>query len=205
MQREPIVAGMFYPAEPDRCAAELAHYLEDARKAVPEEARFAGLVPHAGWSYSAPTAAKTFTALARSGSPASLVILGAVHTWGVTRAAIYPRGSWATPLGSVQVDQALAEEIVRQAEGLVVDNPRAHAQEHSIEVQLPFVRHLFPEAAIVPLMVPPTDDAPAVGEAVARAVQRSGARAYILGSSDLTHYGPRYGFAPGPVPRGAKP
>ncbi len=203
MRREPIVAGMFYPAEPERCRAELARYLEDARKAVPEGRYFAGLVPHAGWSYSGPTAARTFAALAASGTPDTLVILGAVHVWGVTRAAVFPGGTWVTPLGALQVDQALADRIVAEAGGLVVEDPHAHTQEHSIEVQLPFVRYLFPQATIVPLMVPPSKDAIDVGAAVARAVRLHGGSAYILGSSDLTHYGPRYGFAPRGMGAGA--
>ena len=203
MRREPVVAGMFYPAEPERCEAELARLLDSSRRTVPEGRYFAGLVPHAGWTFSGPTAAKTFAALAASGTPDSLVILGAVHVWGVTRAALFPSGSWVTPLGPVQVDQALAERIRAEGGGLIVDNARAHAEEHSIEVQLPFVRYLFPQAAIVPLMVPPSQDAAAVGEAVARAVRPRGGAVYILGSSDLTHYGPRYGFAPRGIGPGA--
>ena len=196
MQREPIVAGMFYPADPNRVRAEVAGMLEAARETAPADGYFAGLVPHAGWAYSGPTAAQTFAALAASGTPQTLVVLGAVHSWGVTRPSLYPRGAWDTPLGPLPVDEALAASIVREAGGLVVESARAHGEEHSIEVQLPFVRYLWPEARVVPLMVPPTDDAVAVGQAIARAAQPHGRDVYLLGSSDLTHYGPRYGFAP---------
>lgn len=196
MQREPVVAGMFYPVDPDRCAAEVAHLLQEARRAAPEAGFFAGLVPHAGWAYSGSVAAKTFAALAESGTPRTVVIFGAVHAWGVGRPSIYARGSWNTPLGALEVDEALAADILRQGQGKIVDNPRAHSEEHSIEVQLPFVRYLFPEAAIVPLAVPPTEDATTVGAAVARAAEPRRTEVFILGSTDLTHYGPRYGFAP---------
>ncbi len=201
MQREPVVAGMFYPAEPERCRAEAEAYLQEARQAVPPDRFFAGLVPHAGWTYSGEVAARTFAALAESGTPATLVILGAVHSWGVAGPSIYARGSWATPLGALEVDQPLAEAILREAGGLVSDNPGAHSEEHSIEVQLPFVKYLFPDARIVPLMVPPAPDSVQVGEAVARAVRPRGREVFLVGSTDLTHYGPRYGFAP----RGAGP
>jgi len=196
MQREPVVAGMFYPANPAHARAEIARMLEAARQVVPANGFFAGLVPHAGWAYSGPTAARTFAALAGSGSPRTLVIFGAVHTWGVGRPALYGRGTWETPLGSLQVDHALAEAILREAGSDVTENERAHSEEHSIEVQLPFIKYLWPDATIVPLVVPPERQAPAVGEAVARAVQAQGGRVFLLGSSDLTHYGPRYGFAP---------
>lgn len=196
MRREPVVAGMFYPAEPGRCRAEVAHLLDAARPSVPSDGFFAGLVPHAGWSYSGLVAARTFAALAQSGTPRSVVIFGAVHTWGARQPSLYARGTWDTPLGPLPVDEALAEEILRLAEGQVVDNPGAHSDEHSIEVELPFLKHLFPEASIVPLMVPPDEDATTVGEIVARAIGQRGREVYLLGSSDLTHYGPRYGFAP---------
>jgi AmmeMemoRadiSam system protein B len=196
MQRTPVVAGMFYPAEPNRCRAELARFLQEGQRAVPEGEFVAGLVPHAGWAYSGPVAAKTFAALAQSGTPAIVVVLGAVHSWGVGRPSIYAHGSWETPLGALPVDEALATEIVRQGDGEIGDNPHAHVQEHSIEVQLPFVKYLFPEASIVPLMVPPTERSAAVGEAIGRAVQSRQEKVYVVGSSDLTHYGPRYGFAP---------
>jgi AmmeMemoRadiSam system protein B len=196
MRREPVVAGMFYPAQRERCEAEVACLLHQARKAAPEGRFFAGLVPHAGWTYSGPTAAKTFAALAQSGAPATLVLFGAVHSWGVNRASLFPRGSWGTPLGDLEVDQPLAEEILRQANQEISDNPGAHLEEHSIEVQLPFVKHLFPEARIVPLMVPPVRHPAGVGEIVARAVQPRREEVFLLGSTDLTHYGPRYGFAP---------
>lgn len=196
MERKPVVADMFYPADPARCRAEVARLLQGAQEGLPEGRFFAGLVPHAGWAYSGPVAARTLAALAQSGTPATVVILGAVHSWSVGRPSIYAHGSWATPLGALAVDEALATEIVRQGDGEIVDNAHAHSQEHSIEVQLPFIRYLFPEATIVPLMVPPTERSVGVGEAVARAMQAQQGQVYLLGSTDLTHYGPRYGFAP---------
>ncbi len=196
MQRQPVVAGMFYPADLARARAELTGMLQAARKAVPAGHFFAGLVPHAGWAYSGPTAAKTFAALAASGTPQAVVIFGAVHTWAARRPALYARGEWDTPVGPLPVDEALAAAIMQQAGDEIVESEHAHEEEHSIEVQLPFVRYLWPEAAIVPLMVPPAAGAGAVGEAVARAVRPRQGKVFLVGSTDLTHYGPRYGFAP---------
>ncbi len=196
MQREPVVAGMFYPASAQEAEAQIARYVQEARKAMPEGTFFAGLVPHAGWIYSGAIAVETLVTLRESGTPATVVILGAVHSWGVGRPALYGQGMWETPLGDLEVDGALASEIVEQAAGEVEDNPYAHSQEHSIEVQLPFIKYLFPEAKIVPLMVPPTERSVALGEAIARAVKPRQGDVYLVGSTDLTHYGPRYGFAP---------
>ncbi|HOG48192.1 MAG TPA: AmmeMemoRadiSam system protein B [Anaerolineae bacterium] len=201
MQREPVVAGMFYPANPERARAEVAEMLQAAQASLPAGRFVAGLVPHAGWAYSGPTAARAFAALAAGGAPQTVVFFGAVHAWGVRRPALYARGAWHTPLGPLPVDEAMAAEILREAGGEVAASEQAHSEEHSIEVQLPFVAYLWPKAAIVPLMVPPSAGAAAVGEAVARAVQPRGHAVYLVGSSDLTHYGPNYGI----VPRGAGP
>jgi len=196
MRREPIVAGMFYPADPDRCRAEVERMLQEARRELPTGHFFAGLVPHAGWAYSGATAARTFAALAASATPSAVVLLGAVHHWGIRQASIYARGSWETPLGSVAIEEELAAAILEEGKGLIAEDPHAHLEEHAIEVQLPFIQYLFPSARIVPLSVPPEANAVPVGEAVARAAQRSKSPLCLVGSTDLTHYGPHYGYAP---------
>ncbi len=79
---------------------------------------------------------------------------------------------------------------------LIVDDAYAHEDEHSIEVQMPFVKHLFPEAKVVPIMVPATRTAHEIGEAVGRTLTAYKYDAVVVGTTDLTHYGPRYGFIP---------
>lgn len=87
-------------------------------------------------------------------------------------------------------------EVLALAGDLLEDNPRAHVGEHSIEVQVPLIQHLFPDAKIVPIAVLPEPAATEIGLAVARAIRNSGCDAVCLGSTDLTHYGPAYGFTP---------
>lgn len=192
--REPVVAGMFYPADARACTREIDAYLAAAQ--LPEEPLdlVAGIVPHAGWAYSAETAAYVMAALADE-DPETVVLFGAVHLWGVPGAALYGGGAWRTPLGDIEVDVELAQAILVESH-FVVDEPDAHAREHAIEVQLPFLRHLLPRARIVPIAVPPIAEAPEIGCAVARAVRQVGRHVVALGSTDLTHYGPRYGHAP---------
>ncbi|MCI0343772.1 MAG: AmmeMemoRadiSam system protein B [Planctomycetales bacterium] len=206
--REPCRAGSFYPAEPGECRREVARCLEEARRpaagaagATPAPANpVAGLVPHAGWAYSGPTAARVFLALA-SASPRTVVFLGTVHVGWVRRPSLWPGDAWRTPLGDVPADRDLAAAILdhagRRAGGLLAEDARAHEGEHAIEVQVPFVQQLLPEARIVAIGVPPGPEAPAVGVAVAEAVRESGVPAVVVASSDLTHYGADYyGFAP---------
>jgi len=192
--RSPIVAGMFYPADEPTCRRQVRACLEAIRVEAPIGTVHGGVVPHAGWVYSGPTAGTVFQSLTAQEPPETFILFGAVHTWGVSDACLYGHGTWRTPLGELAIDEELAAAIASHA-GLA-DRPEAHAEEHSIEVQLPFIKHLFPSARIVPIAMPPLYTAHTVGQKVAQAVRQLGRRAVALGSTDLTHYGPRYGLAP---------
>jgi hypothetical protein len=170
--------------------------LADAPTASVAGAVRGGIAPHAGWAYSGFTACALYNLLRAQPALETIVIFGAVHTWGVDRPALYGTGAWRTPLGDVRIDEELARAVVAEPTAGVVDDPEAHAEEHSIEVQLPFIRYLFPEARILPVSVPPWAGAPQVGSEIARIARRIGRRAVSLGSTDLTHYGPNYGMAP---------
>jgi MEMO1 family protein len=194
--RHPVVAGTFYPGDETRARREVQRALEQAKTvALPGPIR-AGVVPHAGWSFSGVTAAHFFRALGQQDLPETFILLGAVHRWGVDAAAIYPSGSWQTPLGRLPIDEPLAEEALRIGGETFVGAPEAHDDEHSIEVQLPFIQHLYPEALMLPIAVPPESDAQEAGRLLAQAAEKLGRQAVAVGSSDLTHYGPRYGMAP---------
>jgi len=197
--RDPIVAGRFYPAEPERCRRELLELLESSTPASPDgsipKRIVAGLVPHAGWTFSGGVAARVFRTIATSTSPQVLILIGGVHRYRGRQAAMFGAGRWITPLGPVDIDARLCERILGHT-NLIVDDPYAHEDEHSLEVQMPFVKHLFPQAKVVPIMVPPVKTAPEVGQAVARTLSAYNYDAVIIGTTDLTHYGPTYGFTP---------
>jgi AmmeMemoRadiSam system protein B len=195
--RTPCVAGQFYEANPSRCLAQLEACVNEARRAPVREGPFlGGVVPHAGWVFSGPTAARVFLSIARSQVASTFVLLGADHRGQAPRPAIYDRGSWQTPLGLAPIDEALAAHLVAELADLAIAAPQAHRMEHSLEVQVPFIQHLFPKAKIVPITVPPDDEAAAFGVRLAQALSQSGEEVVVLGSSDLTHYGPNYGFMP---------
>ena len=113
---------------------------------------------------------------------------------------MFGSGRWETPVGSVAVDARLAERILSHT-NLIVDDAYAHVDEHSLEVQMPFVAHLFPDTPVVPIMVPIVPTAPEIGEAVGRTLKTYNYDALVVGTTDLTHYGPRYGFTPHGVGR----
>ena len=172
---ERFLGGFSVPAEPFRIVA--------------------GVVPHAGWQYSGAVAAKVFKSIQGKKNPATFVIFGAVHRWG-TDNAVYGCGAWGTPLGPVAIDEALASRILEQTPEGLSDEAHAHAGEHAIEVQLPFIRHLFPEAKIVPISVNPDSRAVPLGKQIGEIVRDYSREVVVIGSTDLTHYGDAYSYAP---------
>ena len=170
--------------------------LDGAVEAGPEVGdAIAGLVPHAGWVYSGQVAAAVFKTLARRPPPQAVVLFGSVHQLRGQEAAVFVSGRFETPLGPLPIDERLADRMLGHT-NLLTSDSYAHESEHSIEVQLPFIKHLFPDTSIVPIMVPPTDKAHEVGEAVGRTLEAYKYDAFIVGTTDLTHYGPGYGFTP---------
>lgn len=187
MIRKPAVAGKFYDSDPEKLRAAVASCL----KPGPAPAgRLAGiLAPHAGYTYSGACAGRAFAAL-KDRQFDTLVIMATGHTMGLKKGALLSRGSFATPLGEVQVDTAFCAELLKQ-DKLFEENPRAHAAEHAVEVQLPFLQVLKGGAVkIVPLLFNSDDDdlLEAAGRAVGRVML--GRKALFCVSSDLSHYPP---------------
>jgi len=194
MIREPVQAGRFYPAGEKECRAELQGLIPpaDTLPALPK-VLYGGIVPHAGWICSGAVAARTFAAIAARRSPATVVVFGAMHRPTRVEAAVFARGAWVSPLGEIAIDERLAERVL-SASPLIRDEPYAHEEEHSIEVQVPLIQYVFPGAKLLPIIVFPGPRAGDAGRAAARAVRDSSADAVFVGSTDFTHYGPGYGF-----------
>ncbi len=190
--RQPVVAGRFYPADPVACRRSVEALLPRE----PGTPALGAIVPHAGWVYSGATAALALAGVAAS-KPDTVVFFGAAHSMFREEASVWTSGAWRTPLGEVLVDEELSSAILATAR--VSADPRPHEREHSIEVQLPILQVLRPEARIVPIVVQPTAGAATIGRevgAVAKASAEAGKRVAVVGSTDLTHYGPAYGFEP---------
>jgi len=196
-KRKPVVAGQFYPGQHDSCVDEVNECLE--ARALSEslpETIVAGIVPHAGWTFSGSLAAVVFSAIKQQHEKVhTFVVFGAAHGYFGRSPAVYDRGSWITPLGEVAVDEELADTVL--GTGPAVSDPSAHMSEHSIEVQVPFIQYLFAGAKILPILVPPGQQAVALGTSVGQIISRDKQKKIVcIGSTDLTHYGPRYGFTP---------
>ncbi|MHC4172789.1 MAG: AmmeMemoRadiSam system protein B [Planctomycetota bacterium] len=195
--RKPIVAGQFYPGQHDSCIDEINECLEarTLSESLPETI-VAGIVPHAGWTFSGSLAAVVFSAIKQQHEKVhTFIVFGAAHGYFGQSPAVYDKGSWITPLGDVAIDEELADAVL--STGPAVSDPSAHISEHSIEVQVPFIQYLFAGAKILPILVPPGQQAVALGTSVGQIISRDEQKKIVcIGSTDLTHYGPRYGFTP---------
>lgn len=194
--RRPTQAGSFYAGDAKALRVEIEncffHKFGPGRlpKIEPKGPRkIVGLVcPHAGYMYSGPVAANAYFELALDGKPDVVVVLGPNHTGYGSALALMDAGIWQTPLGDVEVDTAVAHEIVSKTRLVDVDEI-AHKYEHSIEVQLPFLQYLYRDKfRLVPICFGMQDLASAeeVGRALVEVLAER--NAIIIASSDFTHY-----------------
>ncbi len=189
LEREPAVAGRFYPASPAVLRRDVAAWLAgdaDGKEAVAAPLPAIGvLVPHAGYPYSGRVAGATY---ARVAVPDRAVVLCPNHTGLGERISAWPGGGWRTPLGRVPVDRELTGDLVEG--GFAAADVEAHLDEHALEVQLPFLQARCPEVAIAALCLGPLPwpRCEELGLAVARAAGRR--KALVVASSDMSHYVP---------------
>jgi AmmeMemoRadiSam system protein B len=185
MFRQPAVAGQFYTANDKQLRDELAILCP----VVPLQQRVVGIIaPHAGYIYSGAVAGAVYGSIE---VPATVIVLGPNHHGVGARAAMFPEGSWLTPLGVVPIAARLAELVAKHAPFVEID-ATAHHYEHSLEVQVPFLQYRRPDVAIVPLCLGFGDPGRCreLGEALARAITEFGEEVLIVASSDMSHYEP---------------
>ena len=183
--RPAAVAGMFYPRDPRTLAAEVQSLLGRVEQAGPRLAFPKALVvPHAGYMYSGAIAAHAYKELAGArGLVRRVLLLGPVHRVPVRGLAAPSAQAFATPLGTVPVDRSALQAL--QGLPQVVKSDPAHALEHSLEVQLPFLQAMLGEFSLVPLAV-----GMASAAEVAEVLERlwGGPETLVVISTDLSHY-----------------
>jgi MEMO1 family protein len=187
MIREPAVAGRFYPRNAAELGREVRGFVIPAAAAPAAPLRALGcIVPHAGYVYSGGVAGAVF---ARIALPARVIILCPRHYPQGAPLAILSEGAWRTPLGDAPIDGALAEALARACP-LLREDAVAHAPEHAIEVQLPFLQTVAPGFQFVPIALG-TDRFQAfedLGRAVAAVVAAQEQPVLVMASSDMNHY-----------------
>jgi MEMO1 family protein len=193
--RPAAVQGLFYPADAEKlrdliqeCFNSSALGPRGMKSLCPS--LFGGMVPHAGYAYSGPCAAHFYSNLAPDIQ--RVILLGVNHRGRGARAALSPVDYWETPLGRIAIDQESGSWLSSQI-GFIEYDEQPHLQEHSIEVQLPFLQNLLGDFTLLPLCLSylSEEECAQLGEAVARlyeALKASAKKTVILASSDLSHY-----------------
>ena len=192
--REPVVAGQFYPSRRIELKEAVEHYLsEGAKKAKVEEAPIALIAPHAGYQFSGRCAGVAY-ATVKGRSYRRVIILAVNHSrYPVRGAAIVDVDAYRTPLGKVPVDRAACDQLLKAK--LFGTHPAADRSEHSLEVHLPFLQEAIGSFELVPITVGHVtgEDAAAIAAELRKVVDDG---TLVVASSDFTHYGEQYGYAP---------
>ncbi|MDI3523328.1 MULTISPECIES: AmmeMemoRadiSam system protein B [unclassified Kosmotoga] len=198
MDRKPVFAGRFYASNAEELKKQITacydHPVGPGELPGPVFSfalKNAGLItPHAGYMYSGPVAAHGYLELSKIGKPRKIIIIGPNHTGYGARLSIWPEGSWHTSLGTLRIDESLVGELIRNSQGELKPDTSAHLYEHSIEVQLPFIQHIFDnDPTIVPIIM--TDQSinavKTLVESIA-AILKTNEGILVIASSDMNHY-----------------
>ena len=182
MVRSPAVAGQFYPANPSILEKEVSSYTKEVKR----ENALGVISPHAGYIYSGKVAGSVYS---RINIPKDVIIIGPNHTGLGEPEAVMCSGTWHMPNGNIEINSDLAGAIVENSKYLK-DDHLAHLNEHSLEVQIPFLQRFRKDIRIVPIAMMSMDYAICqdIGHAVARAVKSFKEPVLIVASSDMTHY-----------------
>jgi AmmeMemoRadiSam system protein B len=186
MNRAAAVAGTWYPGSPGALARDVDAYVSAAGE-VPGGDVTALIAPHAGMMFSGPVGAYAYKAAAASPPYDAAILVGPSHFVAFDGVALYPDGAFETPLGPVAIAADLGEAI-RDACDAVHPFHAAHRREHSLEMQLPFLKRLLPDVPIVPLLMgyQITDTILSLADGLGRIA--SDKRLLLVGSTDLSHY-----------------
>ena len=190
--RPAAFAGQWYPLEKEKLARTVDGYLSNVKALPPAKGRLIGIVsPHAGFVYSGPVAAYGYRLLKESGKKITTVILvGPSHRFPLGNASVNNVQNYRTPLGMLENDNELANHIIRSSGGMFQYSPRAHAREHSLESQLPFLqRSLKTGFKIVPILVNETSQVERLASILTKVLSDRD-DVIIIASSDMSHFRP---------------
>ena len=193
--RRTVYSGSWYPDTASGCEKEIRSFLKAGESdSLAPRRRIGGIVPHAGWYSSGMIACNVIHSLINENTPDVFVVFG-MHLHPRSANYIMTEGSWETPFGAIEIHSELARELTRQFD-FTIETPERFTQDNTIELQLPFIKYFFDSAKLVPIGVPPNVESLRIGESLSRISERMGLSINVIGSTDLTHYGNNYGFAP---------
>jgi hypothetical protein len=188
--RPAVFAGSWYPASAGDCERQIKRFLEKDIAIKTEKDPVGVIVPHAGWAYSGGIACRAISLLAGPPEPDTVVVFG-MHMHPGAAPRIMAAGAIETPLGNLEIDQAMAVKFIGRFSFREEDD-RQFSPDNTIELQLPFIRYFFPDVKIVPVGVPPSPVAVEIGKTAVEVAESLGRRIAVVGSTDLTHYGANF-------------
>jgi len=188
--RPPAVAGKFYDKDSEQLRQNIQALLAGVKHPVhPPQDLAVLIVPHAGYRFSGATAAVAYQLL-QSQLFDTIILIGPQHRKHVKGAAVWPTGRWQTPLGGMGVDQDFVQTLISQ-EPRVVESEQLHKEEHSLEVQIPFLQVVQPQALIVPLLINDHSFTQTLATALIKTMQAFPQKRFlVIVSTDMTHYRP---------------
>ena len=191
--RKPDLAGAWYPGVEKEIKKTIEGYISKIK--VPDEKYYGkgGIVPHAGWYFSGKVAFWVLYSISKINNP-ELIFLFGMHLPPHSPDYIFIDDGYETPLGRIPVNQE-ASKLLYDSFDFIKEDAVYYSQDNTIEIQLPFLKYLFPEASIVTVGVSPTERASTIGEKAVEISQELGLNSCYIGSTDLTHYGPNYDYA----------
>jgi AmmeMemoRadiSam system protein B len=190
-RRRRILPRGWYPVDKKECQREIESYLEGwTPSQLPPSKGLGGIVPHAGWYFSGKLAARVFHSL-KLISKAEVVVLYGGHLSTEDFPRIVTEEVCETPFGDIEIDAAFVKNLMKKID-LRKESPSSG--DNTIEIQLALVKYFFPEAKLVAVRSPLSLKAETLGKEVAELSKKEGISILAIGSTDLTHYGPNYGF-----------
>lgn len=191
--RKSVFSGSWYPDSEKECKAQIERFLDEgsAWNATIQEPS-GGIVPHAGWYFSGSVACNVIERVSRGKSPDIVIVFG-MHLHEGSPNYIMAEGAWETPFGELAVGSSLAGALTRRF-SFVEETAGNFIRDNTIELQLPFIKYFFSNAKVVTIGVPPSETSLEIGEAAVDIAGEKGLDICVIGSTDLTHYGPNYGF-----------
>lgn len=188
----PTVAGSFYPASPTTLDKMVHTFLADGQAAsgtIPADRRVVAIVtPHAGYVYSGPVAGWAFNALDRR-TIKTAIVMGPNHRAHADAACTLEADAYRTPIGDVPIATDLVQQLIRESAGALSVRPRVFEPEHSVDVQMPFVKVALPDARVVPIVVPymPRQQFRALADLLFKMIATDPS-IVLIASSDLSHF-----------------
>ena len=190
-------AGSWYPASAQECETAIKEFVKEGQGALTGNFT-GGIVPHAGWYFSGSIACRVIASLQsgeKTDGKTDTIILFGAHMHVQSEPFILSHGALETPFGDIEVDSELTE-LIGDAISIRKRPPLTFPDENTLELQYPFIRYFFPNSKIVVMGIAPSSFAAVIGNMTVSEALKLSRKVRIIGSTDMSHYGPNFGFSP---------